>query len=178
MVDLPDFFNYSPNLFMQPQPTYTLRSLIQRPRTEMGTQRTANLILHTLKSYPLMMVRRNALPPFIHPHFAASAHGIENNDDMEPLNNCISLMHMIGSGVRGSRKLFWRNVRMECERLCQEVLELNKWQLLSAMQALSVYIIIRLDEGETEHNDFDFLLVATVSASLSPYVHPPSYRGC
>ena len=29
------------------------------------------------------------------------------------------------------------------------------------MQALSIYILIRLDEGETDHNNFDFLLVRT-----------------
>jgi hypothetical protein len=33
------------------------------------------------------------------------------------------------------------------------------------MQALSIYILIRLDEGETEHNDLDFLLLATVAVS-------------
>jgi hypothetical protein len=35
------------------------------------------------------------------------------------------------------------------------------------MQALSVYILIRLDEGETEHSDLDFLLLATVAVSLT-----------
>ena len=39
----------------------------------------------------------------------------------------------------------------------------NKWGLLAAMQALSIYILIRLDEGETDHNNFDFLLTATVT---------------
>ncbi len=33
------------------------------------------------------------------------------------------------------------------------------------MQALLIYIIIRLDEGETEHNNFDSLLVSTVIVS-------------
>ncbi|KAJ6086544.1 hypothetical protein N7467_005458 [Penicillium canescens] len=80
---------------------------------------------------------------------------------MEPLDNCINLVHMISGGMRGSRKLFWRNVRMECERLCAEHLKLTKWELLAAMQALSIYIIIRLDEGETDYNSFDSLLFAT-----------------
>jgi hypothetical protein len=30
------------------------------------------------------------------------------------------------------------------------------------MQALTIYILIRLDEGETEHNNFDSLLLTTV----------------
>lgn len=74
-----------------------------------GTQRTANLILHNLKSYPLMIRRHNTLPPFIHKSSVSS-----NVEDvhMEPLNNCLSLVHMIGGGVQGSRKLFWKNVRL------------------------------------------------------------------
>ncbi|KAJ5833633.1 hypothetical protein N7474_001944 [Penicillium riverlandense] len=82
---------------------------------------------------------------------------------MEPLSNCISLVHMISSGTRGSRKLFWRNVRMECERLCSECGRFTNWDLLASMQAVSIYILFRLDEGETEQNDFDSLLLATVT---------------
>ena len=99
-------------------PTNTVRSLNQRPKMNAGTQRIATLILHTLKSYPLMIMRHDALPPFVHPHLISSD---VVNDQMEPLTNCISLVHMINSGIRGSRKLFWKNVRLECERLCTEV---------------------------------------------------------
>jgi len=44
---------------------------------------------------------------------------------------------------------------------------LHKWELLAAMQALSIYIIIRLDEGETDHNNFDSLLVKTFIVSTN-----------
>jgi hypothetical protein len=108
----------SPNVSIPTLPTYTLRSLIQRPKLKTEAQRSANLMLHTLKSYPLMMLRHNTLPPFIHPRLISS--DVENNH-MEPLTNCIILVHMISSGFQGSRKLFWKNVRLECERLCEEV---------------------------------------------------------
>jgi hypothetical protein len=39
----------------------------------------------------------------------------------------------------------------------------NNRQLVAAMQALAIYLIIRLDEDQTEHNDLDFLFVAAVS---------------
>lgn len=35
---------------------------------------------------------------------------------------------------------------------------MNKWELLAALQALSVYTIVRIDEGETEHNNLDSLM--------------------
>lgn len=108
----------SPYMSIPKQPTTTFRSLIRRPKVSAGAQRTANLILHTLKSYPLMMLRHSSLPPFIHPRLISSE---AENNHMEPLTNCICLVHMISSGIRGSRKLFWKNVQMECERMCEEV---------------------------------------------------------
>lgn len=108
----------SPKLLIPSTPTTNIRSLIQRPKIGAGSQRIANLILHTLKSYPLMMLRYNILPPFIHRGLISS--DVEDNH-MEPLTNCISLVQMISGGVQGSRKLFWKNVRQECKRLFEEV---------------------------------------------------------
>jgi len=69
------------------------------------------------------MSRNKTLPPFIHPKILEIDldDGNGKGNAMEPLANCVSLMHMIGSEVKGSRKLFWKNVRFECERLCAEV---------------------------------------------------------
>lgn len=103
---------------LPPLPTTAVRSLHQRIKLKTGAQRIANLILHTLKSYPQTILRHNTLPPFIHPHSVCS--GAEDNN-AEPLNNCVSLLHMINSGVQGSRKLFWKNVRLECEQWRAEV---------------------------------------------------------
>lgn len=99
-------------------PTFTSRSLIQRPRKEARSQRSATLMLQTLVSYPRIMLRHKNIPSFIHPSLLAFA---AENNYMEPLNNCISLMNMVSSGVRGVRKLFWRNVQQECQRFCNEV---------------------------------------------------------
>ena len=169
----------SPTGTIPRSPTSNMRSLIHRPRLETEAQRTANLILYTLKSYPRMMLHHGALPPFVHPSLVALAN---REATMEPLANAISLVHMIDSGFQSSRKLFWKNVRMECERLLEEVIyekndrirtvvadvylqcrTMNEWELLAAMQAITIYLLIRLDEGETEHNNFDLLLVSTVT---------------
>lgn len=40
---------------------------------------------------------------------------------------------------------------------------MNTWELLAAMQALILYILVRLDEGETDHNNLDFLMIETVT---------------
>ncbi len=40
---------------------------------------------------------------------------------------------------------------------------MNKYELLAASQALSIYILIRLNEGPTEDNNFDFLMLSAVT---------------
>jgi hypothetical protein len=147
-------FNFS----ISPVPNPNIRTLVQRPRMHPGADRTASLLFYTLKSYPVML-RHNTLPPFIHPSYVSFT---DEGTTTEPLENCITLMHMMASRVQGSRKLFWRNVRQECERICDQNQTLNKWELLGAMQALSIYVLIRLDEGETEHNNLDSLLERAV----------------
>ncbi|ORY15385.1 hypothetical protein BCR34DRAFT_177355 [Clohesyomyces aquaticus] len=148
----------SPTSIPKP-PSSSIRSLTQRQRASSGSQRTASLILSTLKSYPLMMLHQNTVPPFIHPILLSPD---MENKSLEPLDTCINLVHMISGGFRGCRKLFWKNVRLECERLSQEHTNFSKWEFLAALQALAIYILIRLSEGETDDNNLDFLLVATV----------------
>ncbi|KIW12356.1 hypothetical protein PV08_09633 [Exophiala spinifera] len=97
----------SPNLSIPSAPSFSVRSIVHRPRRKAATQRTASLILHILKSYPLMMMRHGSLPPFIHSGIVSSS---ADSDDMKALNNCVCLVHMMSAGVPGSRELFWKNV--------------------------------------------------------------------
>ena len=118
LLRLPSLAHQSTDASIPRLSTSTVRSFIWRPEIRNGAQRTANLILHTLKAYPLMLLRHNSLPPFIHPCLISSN---DENNDMEPLTNCLSLVHTISSQIQGSRMLFWKGVRRECERLCAEV---------------------------------------------------------
>lgn len=99
-------------------PTFNTRRLMLRQDLNKGKKRIANLLLRTLRSYPLMMLRHNRLPPFIHSQFASL--GLEDTS-LDALTNCIGLVRMISGELRGSRKLFWSNVSRECERILAEV---------------------------------------------------------
>jgi hypothetical protein len=94
------------------------RSIVKRPKGNLGLQRTAILMQQTLKSYLGMILRDGSLPPFIHPHILELE--FENND-MESLVNCVSLIQMLKTEARGSRKIFWKSVRIECERFYHDV---------------------------------------------------------
>lgn len=44
---------------------------------------------------------------------------------------------------------------------------MDKQEMLTALQALSLYVLLRIDEGETDDNNFDYLLHTTVTVSKS-----------
>lgn len=75
-----------------------------------------------LTAYPAMMRNRDSLPPFIHTSSLSGATAALNQPS-ESLTTCESLMQLLGSSKGGdaSRRLVWKNVRLECERLHLEV---------------------------------------------------------
>ena len=162
MIDDALFGMPSWDMTMPTMPATEVRTLTQRHTQDTGMQRVASLMLSTFKSYLRDMLHHDTMPPFIHPSQSSSA------NISEPLANCISLIHMISS-PKGSRKLFWRNVRTECEHIRAGRYAVDEKTLLAAMQALSIYIFVRLDEGETEHNNLDSLLVDTITAAIEQF---------
>ncbi|CAG9957035.1 unnamed protein product [Clonostachys rosea f. rosea IK726] len=139
----------------------TPQLFIQRPKMTTGGQRRATLILYTLRSYTQRLLHQNDMPPFIHPYSIFATEGSETR--IGSLNTCTSLLHVLHCGVPGSPALFWRNVQCECERLRNEALSMNKWELLAALQALAIYIIERLNTDGTGYETLDALLIRTVT---------------
>lgn len=76
-------------------------------------------------------------------------------------------VHGVWSTVRwGARlsELFGNSNAKEANQDSQGLV-LFTWELLVAMQGLAIYIIIRLDDGETEYSGFDSLLIVAVTVS-------------
>jgi hypothetical protein len=144
-------------------PTMNIRFLRTRPNFKTGAQMTANNMARILYSYPKMLINHNTLPPFLHPQWI-SACGSEVF--LEPLANCISLLGMLGTRARGTASLFWRNVRMECDRISSNHTTFNAHGLIAAVQALLIYMLVRVAEGETEHNNYDAVLLGTLTMVL------------
>lgn len=101
-------------------PSFDLRSFRKKPGIKGGAHTTATLMTQILTSYAGMMRDHASLPPFIHPSSLADIPGCETRST-ESLTTCKSLMQLLGSGTPGSRKLVWKNVRLECERLYADV---------------------------------------------------------
>ncbi|KAF2622529.1 hypothetical protein BU25DRAFT_210277 [Macroventuria anomochaeta] len=105
--------------------TYNSRSFTQSKALTGKSSAIATLMTHILASYPLMMYTPNSSPPFIRP-YSLSQHPHTQSHGFESLTTCASLMQMLSSRAPGGRKLFWKNVGLECERLQVELVAFDK----------------------------------------------------
>jgi hypothetical protein len=158
-------------------PTALIRSF-QRHTPQPRSTHFSHLIIQTLRSYPVALLHSSTLPPYIHPTFTHSTAG----PDLEPLTTCLSLLHMLrASPPSTSRRLFWRNVQFECERFVAECRTMSRVTVLAAIQALSLYCLLRIREGETEENNVDTLLLNSVVVSSilgNPAGHEIAANSC
>ncbi|KAF2828222.1 hypothetical protein CC86DRAFT_348301 [Ophiobolus disseminans] len=142
-------------------PTYEMRCFTRKPALKGGSQATAIMMTRILTSFPLMMRNLASPPPFVHP-FCLKIGMDMDHKPLESLTTCASLMQLLGSGGDANRRLVWKNIHLECERLHAEWPLLDKWALLASMQALLLYMLLRLSEGEQPHNNFDVPLLSAL----------------
>jgi hypothetical protein len=151
---------------------------------------TAIMMKRILTAYPMMLRNRGPPPPFIHASMSTE-NVTAYHKPLESLSNCKSLMHLLGSGNGNdaSKRLVWKNVGLECERvqvevgttttqccvsctkLCVQYANMGQWELLSSMQALLIYTLLRLGEGETADNNIDVALLSAMWVVVSALNH-------
>lgn len=121
------------NMLPQLQSYLTGISLHSRiaPRLEIGTlarlrardpvgQRTSNLVLQTLRTFPEKMLNQDDLPFFIHAH--------KHGDALpEPLAVCVRISHLFATRTPDILPFIFRSIRNEQYRFLQEV---SQWKTL------------------------------------------------
>jgi hypothetical protein len=144
-------------------------------------QHNIRLLVQALRAYPLMMLRRETLPPFIHPHW-----NLESNESLpQVLSNCMSVAQMYAFRNAETKPFIWRTVKAEDEWFLTQVTDLcsrmvpmlipvqrktfSSADILAAIQALIIYMIMRFVDGASEPIELNQQLVRTyqVSRSLS-----------
>ena len=66
---------------------------------------------------------------------------------------------------------------MEQERLSAEAMETNDWNAVAALQATTIYILLRVSSEDEDHFDFDIQLIQTM-VKLSQRVKGITIRYC
>ncbi|GJN75448.1 hypothetical protein PLIIFM63780_009346 [Purpureocillium lilacinum] len=108
------------------------------------------------------MLRKAALPPFIHPLlFSWAEAGI--GPSHKALLNCVGLVDLFKSRTGPDRNVVWKLIKLEQERILTSHTEFDRWELLASFQALLVYCLLRLQEAPVGNDGFDSGLLTTVN---------------
>jgi hypothetical protein len=102
---------------------YSSRTIARRELAKPDYHMSAILLFQILGSFPSMMLRRETLPPFIHPTFHPEnfvSIETKNAGVFEALSNCISISQLFQSRTKDS-KFVWRSIRLEHERIWHNV---------------------------------------------------------
>jgi hypothetical protein len=91
----------------------------RREFSEPELELTGDLALHMLRSYPYLMANQGSVPPFIHPKYQY----LFKNDTARPspLYAALRLARMRLHGQPRNKTLIWKLIRIEQERLLNEV---------------------------------------------------------
>lgn len=74
----------------------------------------ASLIMHIICAFPEMMLRRQTLPPFIHPRWHEA-------ELPEPIASCMGIAQLFASRTPETRGFLWRTIFAEEQRFLDEV---------------------------------------------------------
>jgi hypothetical protein len=114
----PPFCSPEPALTLSRQRIASLKQALQPLPSEIAVFRhNTYQILESVRAYPLMMLRRETFPPFIHAHwFNEGSPALP-----EALGHCMSIAHMFAWRNEETRPFLWTAVEGEVRRLVMKV---------------------------------------------------------
>jgi hypothetical protein len=145
----------------------------------LGTNHVSPLVrasvINTLRSYTYGLLPGHNLPPFIHmqcldipSNQVNAAHNDAGRCLPQPLAICASIVQMFRAKTRENSHFIWSTVRMAQQRLDEEASILNDLDVVAALQAITIYIILRISEGDEDYLNFDVPLIQTMMVSNLP----------
>jgi hypothetical protein len=134
-----------------------------------------SFLLQNMQSYATLLAT-STLPPFIHgaslPFPGPDQSQIPTcaTPPSQPiLEICKSIISLYTTKTPATSSFIWRTITMEKDRFMNEYLEANEWELLGMLQAITLYILLRVFDQGSFSVDFDRELVRTMTVSyLSP----------
>jgi hypothetical protein len=81
------------------------------------------------------------------------------------LEICKSIISLYTTKTPATSSFIWRTISMEKDRFMKELLEASEWELLGMLQAITLYILLRIFDEDSFSVDFDRELVRTMTVS-------------
>ncbi|KAF8860589.1 hypothetical protein BDZ45DRAFT_724519 [Acephala macrosclerotiorum] len=118
-------------------------------------------LLCKLRFYPNMMLSGDP-PPFIHRNYGYGIDAPAQAAKPAPLKNCANIILWYSKKDNDNIKFIWRTVKAETERLLEEHESYNDEDAVAALQAMTLYLLLRISEDNKEVTNFDILLIKTM----------------
>lgn len=134
------------------------------PSSQIG----GTFLLQSIQSYATVLATSN-LAPFIH-SISLPTHG-PSLPSSAPLEICKSIVSLYKTKTASTSPFIWRSVTMEKDRFMNELEDADTWTMLAMLQAITVYILLRIFDNDSFSVDFDRELVSTMTVSVLP--RPP-----
>ncbi|KAI1268927.1 hypothetical protein F5Y18DRAFT_171903 [Xylariaceae sp. FL1019] len=145
----------------------------------------ARVLMGQIEHYPKMLSQSSRLPPFIYPQCIINGQLTEECTAgtgthaclHEPLANAQSLSHLFLNRTPGSAKMVWKMIYDEQTRLKKEYHEFDDGNLLAAVQAMLIYLLIQAQDPDTiAENDVASLVVTASDLSIKLHFGAKSHK--
>jgi hypothetical protein len=134
-------------------------------------------VLSTLKTFPSLILSDGTMPPFIHPTSMIQERLLPETLQPGPLSRCAGIVALWSTKNKNNKHYIWKIIRMEQERLAEESSLCNDWNAVASLQAIVIYMLLRISAEPDEDANFDFPLTQTMT-KLSQRVQGFTVKYC
>jgi hypothetical protein len=137
-----------------------------------GSQIGRAFLLQNFKLYATALTTKNP-PPFIH---GTSLPSPDPSSGQTPtciippplptLEICKSVISLYTTKTPATSSFVWRTITMEKDRFLNEYLNVNEWTVLSMLQAVTLYLLLRIFDEDSFSAEFDSELIRAMTVRL------------
>ncbi|KAK5674378.1 hypothetical protein LTS10_012962 [Elasticomyces elasticus] len=138
-----------------------------------------HLPLQNIKSYATALATKN-LPAFIH---STSLPSLDPSSSQAPtcatsppsptLEICKSIVSLYTTKTPATSSFVWRTITMEKDRFMNEHVDGDEWTVLSMLQAITLYILLRIFDEDSFSVEFDRELTRAMTEIM---IHADQWR--
>ncbi|KAK3623535.1 hypothetical protein LTR22_024342 [Elasticomyces elasticus] len=178
-----DCMFHTPYLVLRPMdhdlsPTSS-RSPFIRACPSTGSQIGRTFLLQNIKSYATALVTKN-LPAFVHSTSLppqdpspCQAPTCATPPPSPTLEICRSIVSLYTTKTPATSSFVWRTVTMEKDRFMNEHVDGDEWTVLYMLQAITVYVLLRIFDEDSFSVEFDRELTRAMTEIM---VHADQWR--
>lgn len=154
-------YTLGPQLSLRSVKAFTPRGTTWGPLSLLG-----KYMSQTIRRYPYMMLSDKNSTPFIHRECLRHSKQSTHKNEPGPLLRCAAIVELWRSKNSNNAPYLWKILKIEQERLMQDISEYEDLLAINALQAVTIYFLLRVSSPDDDGTDFDVPLIQTMTQLL------------